>query len=174
MLLQYPKLSSSAHVARYEDYRKAHNEFMKLYRGLYNEVCGFSLIPEKFIQEAEPVIDRYLDKVAGESQRSIGLEVIADFINNFYVFMDDATEMFTEHQALAGQTMKYMERVAFLNRKNQKRYIRDCEDDYLQLMPELSRLKDSLTQVKDKVDQTTETLDSLKPVWERIRHKIAA
>ena len=174
MLLQYPKLSTSAHVAHYEDYRKAHTDFMKLYRNLYEEVCGFALIPEKFINEAEPVIDRYLDQVEKDDHRNIGIQVIADFINNFYVFMDETTEMFTEHQALAGQTMRYMERVAFLNRKNQKRFIRDCEDDYLQLIPELTRLKETLLQVKEKVDQTTETLDSLKPVWEKIRQRIAA
>ena len=91
MLLQYPKLSKSAHVAHYEDYRKAHNDFIKLYRGLYNEVSGFAMIPEKFINEAEPVIDHYLDSISQEPQRSIGLQVITDFIDNFYVFMDEAT-----------------------------------------------------------------------------------
>jgi len=172
MLLQYPKLSNSAQVAHYEDYRKAHHEYMKVYKVLYEEVCSFSFLPEKFIQEAEPVIDQYLNKTSSSVQQRIGLQVITDFINNFYGFMDEATEMFTEHQALAGQTMKYMEKVSFLNRKNQDRYIRDCEDDYLQLIPDLNRLKDSLTQVREKVDQTSGSLNRLKPVWERIKDKI--
>ena len=86
--------------------------------------------------------------------------------------MDEATEMFTEHQALAGQTMKYMEKVSFLNRKNQDKYIRDCEDDYLQLMPDLNKLRDSLVLVSEKVYKTSQTLNHLKPVWERIKDKI--
>ena len=171
MLLQYPKLSNSAEVAHYEDYRKAHHEYMKVYKVLYEEVCGFSFLPEKFIQEAEPVIDRYLNKPSDADQK-IGLQVITYFISNFYACMDEATEMFTEHQALAGQTMKYMEKVSFLNRKNQDKYIRDCEDDYLQLMPDLNKLRDSLVLVSEKVYKTSQTLNHLKPVWERIKDKI--
>lgn len=174
MLLQYPKLSNSSDVAHYEDYRKAHHDFMKAYKNLYEDVSSFSLLPERFIQQAEPVIDRYLNKPAPSgSEHRIGLQVISDFINNFYVFMDDATEMFTEHQALAGHTMKYIEKVSFLNRKNQDRYIRDCEDDYLQLMPELENLREILYMVRDKVDTTSRNLDRLKPVWERIKDKIS-
>lgn len=174
MLLQYPKLSNSAQVAHYEDYRKIHYDFMKLYKQLYEDVCRFSLLPEKFIQEAEPVIDTYLNKSANAaSERKLGLQVITDFINNFYIFMDEATEMFTEHQTLTRQTMKYMERVSFLNRKNQDRYIRECEDDYLQLIPELYKLQDNLTLVRDKVDITGRNMNLLKPVWERIKNKIS-
>jgi len=174
MLLQYPKLSNSADVARYEDYRKAHHDFMKAYKLLYEEVSSFSLIPERFIQQAEPVIDRYLSKIGdANSEQRIGLQAITDFITNFYTFMDEATEMFTEHQALAGHTMKYLEKVSFLNRKNQDRYIRECEDDYLQLMPELNDLKEILYMVRDKVDTTSRNLNRLKPVWERIKDKIA-
>ena len=175
MLLQYPKLSNSAHVARYEDYRKAHHDFMKSYKVLYEDVSVFSTLPERFIQEAEPVIDRYLNKVTDAAeQQKIGLQAITDFISNFYVFMDDATEMFTEHQALAGHAMRYLEKVSFLNRKNQDRYIRECEDDYLQLMPELNDLREILYMVRDKVDTTSKDLNRLKPIWERIKDKIAA
>jgi hypothetical protein len=163
MLLQYPKLSNSSRVAHYEDYRKAHRDFMKVYKVLYEEVCGFSFLPEKFIQEAEPIIDQYLEKDASTQQLRIGLLAITDFINNFYLFMDEATEMFTEHQALAGQTMKYMEKVSFLNRKNQDRYIRDCEEDYVQLIPELNSLRVALNRVKEKVEKTNESLVQLKP-----------
>jgi hypothetical protein len=173
MLLQYPKLSNTASVAHYEDYRKAHHEFMRAYKVLYEEVSSFSFLPERFIHEAEPVVDRYLDKKAHGEEHRIGLQVITDFIDNFYVFMDEATEMFTEHQALAAHTIKYMEKISFLNRKNQDRYIRDCEDDYVQLMPDLNRLKNSLADVKVKVDQTTASLTQLKPVWERIKDKIS-
>ncbi len=173
MLLQYPKLSNSADVARYEDYRKAHQEFMKAYKALYEDVSSFSLIPERFIQQAEPVIDQYLTKQnePGAEQR-IALQAITDFITNFYTFMDEATEMFTEHQALAGHTMKYLEKVSFLNRKNQDRYIRECEDDYLQLMPELNDLREILYMVRDKVDTTSRDLNRLKPIWEKIKDKI--
>jgi len=174
MLLQYPKLSNTAEVAHYEHYRKAHQDFMKVYKVLYEEVCNFSFLPEKFIQETEPVIDRYLNNISNAEQQRIGLQVITDFISNFYLFMDEATEMFTEHQALAGQTMKYMEKVSFLNRKNQDRYIRDCEDDYLQLIPELNKLRDILVEARKKVDKTNHSLNQLKPVWERIKDKIAA
>jgi hypothetical protein len=174
MLLQYPKLSNSTRIAHYEDYRNAHRDFMKTYKVLYEEVSGFSLLPERFIHEAEPLIDRYLDNNTNTQQLRIGLMAITDFINNFYVFMDEATEMFTEHQALAGQTMKYMEKVSFLNRKNQDCYIRDCEDDYVQLIPELNNLRIALARVKEKVDQTNESLNHLKPIWDRIRDKIAA
>ncbi len=174
MLLQYPKLSNSADVAHYEDYRKSHYDFMKAYKLLYEDVSSFSLLPERFIQQAEPIIDNYLNRPtdSGNDQK-MGLQVITEFITNFYVFMDDATEMFTEHQALAGQTMKYIEKVSFLNRKNQDCYIRECEDDYVQLMPELNRLKEILYSVRDKVDSTGNHLNRLKPVWERIKDKIA-
>jgi len=174
MLLQYPKLSNTARVAHYEDYRKAHRDFMKVYKVLYEEVCGFSFLPERFIKEAEPIIERYLEKDANSQELRIGLLAITDFINNFYLFMDEATEMFTEHQALAGQTLKYMEKVSFLNRKNQDRYIKDCEEDYIQLIPDLNRLRMTLSAVKEKVEQTNESLDHLRPIWERIRDKIAA
>ena len=174
MLLQYPKLSKSSGVAHYEDYRKAHHDFMKAYKGLYGDVSSFSMLPEKFIQQAEPVIDLYLSKATDASaQQRIGLQVISEFISNFYVFMDEATEMFTEHQALAGHTIRYLEKVSFLNRKNQDRYIRDCEDDYLQLMPDLENLREILYMVRDKVDTTSRNLDRLKPVWERIKDRIA-
>jgi hypothetical protein len=174
MLLQYPKLSNTARVAHYEDYRKAHRDFMKVYKVLYEEVCGFSFLPERFIKEAEPIIERYLEKDANSQELRIGLLAITDFINNFYLFMDEATEMFTEHQALAAQTLKYMEKVSFLNRKNQDRFVKDCEEDYVQLMPDINRLRAALNAVKEKVDQTNESLDHLRPVWERIRDKIAA
>ena len=175
MLLQYPKLSNSAHVAHYEDYRKAHQEFMKAYKLLYEDVSSFSLLPEKFIQQAEPVIDNYLSKpVDSRAEQRLGLQVITDFISKFYVFMDEATEMFTEHQALAGHAMRYLEKVSFLNRKNQDQYIRDCEDDYLQLMPELNNLREILYMVRDKVDTTSRDLSRIKPTWERIKDRIAA
>ena len=174
MLLQYPALSNLAEVAHYEDYRRAHHEYMKVYKVLYEDVSNFSLSPERFIQEAEPLIERYLHKPDGTTEHRFSLMVISDFINDFYIFMDDATEMFTEHQLLARQTMKYMEKVSFLNRKNQDRFIRDCEDDYLQLMPDLDILKETLYSVKSKVDRTSTTLTQLRPVWERIKGKIAA
>ena len=148
---------------------------MKAYKLLYEDVSSFSLMPEKFIQEAEPVIDGYLSKPIDTSpELRIGLQVITEFINNFYVFMDEATEMFTEHQALAGHAMRYLEKVSFLNRKNQDRYIVECEDDYLQLMPELNNLREILYMVRDKVDTTSQNLNRLKPIWERIKYRIAA
>jgi|GEM_PF-2066277 hypothetical protein len=174
MLLQYPKLSNSADVARYEDYRKSHQDFMKVYKLLYGEVSSFSLIPERFIQQAEPVIDAYLARQSNRDvEQRIALQAITDFISNFYTFMDEATEMFTEHQALAGHTMKYLEKVSFLNRKNQDRCIRECEGDYLQMMPELNDLKEILYMVRDKLDTTSRNLNRLKPVWERIKDKIS-
>ena len=174
MLLQYPKLSNTARVAHYDDYRKAHRDFMKVYKVLYEEVCGFSFLPERFIKEAEPIIERYLEKDSNSQELRIGLLAITDFINNFYLFMDEATEMFTEHQALAGQTLKYMEKVSFLNRKNQDKFVKDCEEDYIQLIPDLNRLRITLAAVKEKVDQTNESLDHLRPIWERKRDRIAA
>lgn len=177
MLLQYPKLSGTSVVAHYNDYRKMHHHFIRIYKVLYEDVSGFAHLPQKFIEEAEPVIDRYLAKAAGENElptQKTRMQIFTDFINRFYRFTDEATEMFTEHQALAEQTVEYMQKVSFLNEKNHGRNIRDCEDEYTQLMPELNRLNRELERVRQKVDAAENDLNHLKPLWDKLRDRIAA
>jgi len=176
MLLQYPKLTGTTTIAHYEDYRNLHHNFIKAYKGLYEEVAGFSLIPEKFVKEAEPVIQKYLDNTSAPAvgERKIQLQAITDFISKFYEFMDNATEMFVEHQALCDQTVAYMEKVSDLNFRHKGQNLADFEDDYLQMIPYLEKLNQGLALVQKKESQVARDMAGLRPDWETIKRKIAA
>jgi hypothetical protein len=176
MLLQYPKLTGTTTIAHYDDYRKMHHHFIRSYKILYEEVAGFSLLPEKFVKDAEPIIQRYLDTTdsPAEGERRIQLQAITDFISRFYEFMDNATEMFVEHQALCDQTVAYMEKVGHLNYKHQGENPADFEEDYIPLIPYLERLNENVAVVKKKENQVVRDLASLRPDWETIKEKIRA
>ncbi len=175
MLLQYPKLSTSATVRHYDDYRKLHHDFIRSYKALYEDVAGFSLLPERFINEAGPIIEKFLGEHCPSSTpagKRMQLQVITDFISRFYDFMDDATEMFVEHQALSDQTLAYMQKVSLLSKEDGEECIYNYKDGYYTLAAELEKLNVGLIAVREQVDETADDLDLLKPVWEKIRENI--
>ena len=175
MLLQYPKLSNTSKVACYDDYRKAHHTFIRAYKNLYEEVAGFSLLPERFINEASPIIERFIEKTEyapPSIEKKIHMQVIRDFVSRFYDFIDEATELFTEHQALADQAIAYMEKVSFINQRNTGKQPTEAEQDYLVLLSDLDRLTIGLKVVREQVDITCADLENIKPVWEKIRGSI--
>src|SRR5271167_328012 len=111
MILEYPKVAKPTVIADYEDYQKMHHRFIVSYRALFEDISAFSLLPEKFITEAEPVIDHFLNKLYSSATKSsddhIRLKVVVDFITRFHEFMDDATDMFAKHQSLTNKTLHY-------------------------------------------------------------------
>ena len=170
-MLQYPDQGDSVGVFHYDDYRRLHYEFLHSYKTLYENVGGFVTLPEKFIKQAEPVIEKYLQKdfqLLYSADKKLRVQVITDFINRFYEFIDEVTEMFIVHQSLSEQALEYLDRVSVLNRKSDNRVV-GYEEPYVKLIPELQNLLKTLRLAKEKADLTLVQLDSLKPVWEKIK-----
>jgi hypothetical protein len=173
MVLQYPKLSETAGIVHYSDYLKMHQDYMQHYKKLYEDVAGFSLLPEKFINEAEPVIDKYL-RIYSNSRTEEGrlrLIEITDFMSVFHEFMDETTDMFLEHQTLSEQTFNYLQQLSAIGKKQEGKRLIDFEADYVQLIPGLEQLTKSLYRVRNTVDTITADLERLKPLWAGISMK---
>jgi len=175
MLLEYPKLvSHKGGYIHYDDYQRLHRTYIRAYKQLYEDVAAFSILPERFIHQAEPIIEKYLEdyKLTEASDQKQWLRVITDFISRFYEFMDEATEMFTEHQSLADETYAFLQRVSLLEAKYNEDKSRESEQEFVKLIPELHHLATCLKVVREAVDNTSARLQNLEPVWQDIKGKI--
>ncbi|HWB64186.1 MAG TPA: hypothetical protein VG603_11785 [Chitinophagales bacterium] len=173
MLLQYPKLSESVNVALYDDYIELYRQFIIAYRKLHNDVAAFSLLPERFINEAEPVIDKFLSSFSrtGKSEAADEkLKTITDFISRFYNFTDRTTEMFMEHEALAGRTVSFIKKSAAI--KADTTALGPGGLKYYDAIPELENLQKEIAHVQMLADDASEDLKSLAPLWQKISESL--
>ena len=86
--------------------------------------------------------------------------------------MDEATEMFTEHQSLSEQTYDYLVQLSEIGRKNEGRRLLECEEDYLELIPALENLNSSFDRVRATVNTTVDDMEKLRPVWADITRRL--
>lgn len=147
----------------YETYCLRHDVFIGEYKMLYDDVAVFSALPEKFIDEADPVIQQFIESIKDEKTRAVDqerLKAITAFIERFYVFTDNATAMFEEHQIMADQTILYLQDVIKV-----KKTSANFNQTFAQLIPVLEKLEMALTSLQLKVDYLKVELGMLKPVW---------
>ncbi len=157
---------SIATATTYDDYCVKHEDFVNAYKTLYDDVAVFSVLPEQFINEADPVIQRFIgsiDSTAAKNGDKEKLQTISGFIERFYAFTDSATAMFAEHEIMAEQTVLYLQDLARLKRPRAH-----MEDTYVQLVPLLERLEIALISLQLKVDYLKVELELLRPVWMQI------
>lgn len=184
MLLQNPKLGKkSLSALTLRDYQRYHRVYIRAYKRLHDEVAAFSVLPERFVEQVEPAIEKYLSKYENSSKsdsQTDFLRVLTDFITRFHAFMNEATEMFNEHQLLSDETFTYLQRMAEIStrfpgagRQGQPAGVQtNAEKDYIALIPELEHLLNSLAVVKSTVRATEEQLRGLEPYWIEIKGRI--
>ena len=156
-------MTNSTLTETFEVYCTRHDRFITEYKNLYDDVAVFSALPEQFINDADPVIREFIDGIKDEKTNVVNqqkLKAITGFIERFYAFTDSATAMFSEHQAMADQTILYLQDMARM-----KGVPGSFDTNYTQLLAPLEKLELALTSLQLKVDYLKIELELLRPVW---------
>jgi hypothetical protein len=156
---------STTTVITYDEYCIKHEAFVNTYKDLYDEIAVFSVLPEQFINEADPIIQRFIESIDNpvKQRDQEKLKTVTGFIERFYAFTDSATAMFAEHQIMTEQTVQYLQDLMRLKKPRI-----NLDDTYVQLLPLLEKLELSLTALQMKADYLKVELELLRPIWTSI------
>jgi len=157
----------------YEQYLVLHRNFSDTYAQVYKHVMDFYPLPQKFIKEATPELDGYIEKfwahenspVEGESFRNLVF-----FAKNFREFANNANGIFEEYQGLHGESGKYIKTIFKLKEKIPAGV--NASNEYTRLVPVLKKLITGFEQIKQKTEKTAKNLQLLQAEWGSLKSKM--
>ncbi len=153
----------------YAQYESLHRDFSKTYMRVYKHVMDFYPLPQKFIQEATPEIDKYVEKLSGAVGTTEGtsFQALFGFAKNFQAFAADANKVFEEYQGLQAESGRYIKNVFRLNERNQNPA--DGAPEFAKLIPVLTRLVGGFKSIEQKTNEAARNLQQLQNEWRRLK-----
>jgi hypothetical protein len=155
---------------QYEQYLLLHRGFSETYSKVYKQVTDFYPLPQKFILEAAPEIDGYVEgfwEHKNDPHESDSFRDLVFFANNFQAFTLHANHVFNEYKELHSESDRYIKTIFRLKEKK----LADVSD-YAQLVPVLNKLITGFQQVKQKTDEAAKKLRQLQADWGSIKEKM--
>ena len=159
---------------QYQQYLALHRNFSESYSQVYKHVMDFYPQPQKFIKEAAPEIDSYVERFSAYRTRVAGEESFQQFFYFAKSFKEFATEtngVFEEYQGLHGESGNYIKTIFKLKEKGYG----DTEDStqYVELIPVLSKLIGGFEHVEKKTEEAAKRLQQLQSEWGNIKTKMS-
>ena len=154
----------------YEQYEQLHRDFSKTYLKVYKHVMDFYPLPQKFIQEATPEIDSYVEKLSGRDNGPDGgrsFQALFCFAKNFQAFAADANHVFEEYQQLQSESGHYIKNVFRLKEKSTGPDSGATE--FARLIPVLTRLVGGFKRIEQKTEAADQNLQQLQNEWRRLK-----
>lgn len=149
----------------YEQYVMLHRDFSKTYSQVYKHIMDFYPLPEKFIHEAAPEIETYIEKLAAGATGPDGdssFQQLTYFARNVKAFATTANEVFEEYKGLHGESGSYIKKVFRLKELCMDD---DAGDEFARLIPVLKKLIGGFKQIDEKTDQAAKNLQKLQSEW---------
>ena len=156
----------------YEHYMTLHRSFSEAYTTVYKHVMDFYPQPQKFIQEAAPKVDDYVEDFWDHKNalhENSSFRTLVFFAQNFKKFAENANNVFEEYKVLHSQSGNYIKTIFRLKEKN----VEDC-NDYAKLIPTLNKLITGFEEVKQKTDKAAKELEKLQMEWRHLSEKMNA
>jgi len=154
----------------FEQYEQLHRDFSKTYMKVYKHVMDFYPLPQKFIREAAPEIDNYVEKLsAGDASPEGGrsFQALFSFAKDFQAFASDANKVFEEYQELQSESGRYIKTVFKLNERHQSR--NEGATEFASLIPVLTRLVGGFQRIEKKTEEAAKNLRQLQNEWRRLK-----
>jgi hypothetical protein len=154
----------------YEQYMRLHRNFSETYTTVYKHVMDFYPLPQKFIQEAAPKVESYVEDFWDHKNappENDSFREIVFFARNFKEFAANANNVFEEYKGLHGQSGNYIKAIFRLKEKSVA-----GGDDYAKLIPVLNKLIDGFEEVKQKTDKAAKDLQKLQMEWSSLSEKM--
>jgi hypothetical protein len=160
-------------VEEYEQYEILHRDFSKAYAQVYKHVMDFYPQPQKFIQEATPEIDTYVEKLsatANKQDEEGSFQALFYFAKNFKAFAAEANDVFEEYKGLQGESGSYIKSVFRLKEKNPGNYSGAAE--FTKLVPVLNKLIGGFRRIEQKTEENAKAFRQLQNEWRRLKANI--
>lgn len=160
---------------QYHQYLELHRDFSETYSSLYRYILEFYPQPQKFIAEASPEIDHYVKNFSASEQDERvmnSFESLFYFAKHFREFTITANEVFDEYKLLHDASGAYIKRVFRLKEKD--KIHNECDSEYAQLIPTLTKLITGFKQVKYKTDAAAQNLQRLQSEWGVVKKKMSS
>ncbi len=157
----------------YEQYIMLHRDFSKAYSQVYKHVMEFYPLPQKFIKEAKPEIDTYVEKFAvdpGDPEKHDTFDNLLYFARNFKDFAAHANEVYEEYKGLHGESGEYIKSVFRLKEKCNGPDHGDSE--FAKLIPALNKLIGGFKRVEQKTNEAARNLQQLQSDWRKLKENI--
>ena len=154
----------------YEQYMKLHRRFSETYTTVYKYVMDFYPQPQKFIQEAAPKVESYVEDFWDHKNappENGSFRELVFFAQDFKEFAANANNVFEEYKVLHSQSGNYIKTIFRLKEKSEA----NC-NDYAKLIPELNKLITGFDQVKQKTDMAAKELQKLQIEWGSLSGKM--
>jgi len=154
-------------------YETLHRDFSKTYSKVYKHVMDFYPQPQKFIQEATPEIDTYVEKLSANAESPVGggsFQALFSFARNFKAFAADADAVFEEYKELHSESGNYIKNVFRLKEKSHDAIT--GASDFARLIPVLNKLITGFKKIERKTDEAERNLQKLQSEWRRLKANI--
>ena len=158
---------------QYEQYMTLHRDFSQAYSKVYKHVMDFYPLPQKFIKDAAPEIDSYVEKFSAIEKAPDQRDSFEDFFyfaKNFKEFAANANGVFEEYKGLHGESGNYIKTIFKL--KERHRSSHDEPEEYVRLIPVLNKLIGGFKDVKQKTDEAAKNLQQLQSEWGSLKEKM--
>jgi hypothetical protein len=154
----------------YEHYIKLHRRFSETYTTVYKYVMDFYPQPQRFIQEAAPKVECYVEDFWDHKNappENGSFRELVFFAQDFKEFAANANNVFEEYKVLHSQSGNYIKTIFRLKEKSEVK-----RDDYAKLIPVLSKLITGFEEVKLKTDKAAKELQKLQTEWSALSQKM--
>lgn len=154
----------------YQQFTMLHRDFSKTYSQVYKHVMDFYPEPQKFIQEAKPEIDTYVEKISmqeshPESQHTF--KAVLYFATNFKEFADTTNNVFEEYKNLHSESDHYIKDIFKLKERGQD--AETHQNEFTKLIPVLNKLITGFKRIEQKTDETAKTFQQLQSEWAKLK-----
>ena len=159
----------------YEYYNELHDCFNEAFHSINQYVIDLYILPKRFIEETGPALDKFIRNQAlpgVPSNPELSSRSVMDFIGQVDDFTVNTIRLFDEHRAQVDDCAAYLEKVSRLEQKCRSGKVSDCTLEYVQLTPELVRLNEGLSRIKEKAEDMVNNLERLEAKWGRIKPRI--
>jgi regulator of replication initiation timing len=156
----------------YNQYMQLHRNFSETYTMVYRHVMDFYPLPQKFIQEAAPKVDSYVEDFwthKNAPPENSSFRELVFFAQSFKQFATEANNVFEEYKGLHGQSNKYMKAIFSL-----KQNTNAGADEYAKLIPVLNKLITGFEDVKQKTEKAAKKLQKLQMEWTSLKEKMSS
>ena len=154
----------------YEQYVMLHRDFSQVYSKMHKHIMEFYPVPQKFIQEAAPEIDIYVEKFSANAVDPgchYSFDSLLFFAKNLKAFAADTNEVFEEYKGLHGESGDYIKKVFRLKEKSG-----DEGAELTQLIPALNHLIGGFRRIEQKTNEAAKNLLQLQSEWRKLKANI--
>ena len=158
-----------------EHFKKMTMDFYEAYQMVNEYIADLYNLPKKFVEEAEPAMERYMREYGepGAPRKNVvSYPDVVDFMEQLDDLTLETLYLFKQHKMHFDKSTVYMKKVTIGEMGVQKTAAATATAQKKQLISELSVLNAGLMDIKTKADEMVEKMERLEMKWFRLKKKI--